>query len=109
MINNKIEELLNTILESEEYIKYKEIGNILSSDSFVMNLIEEIKKLQKEAVHLEYNNNPLYLEKDKEIEKKVNILNNNKTYMEYLEKMKEFNLLLTDSKNLLDDYINSVV
>ena len=86
MINNKIEELLNTILESEEYIKYKEIGNILSGDSFVMNLIEEIKKLQKEAVHLEYNNNPLYL-----------------------EKMKEFNLLLTDSKNLLDDYINSVV
>ena len=109
MINNKIEELLNTILESEEYIKYKEIGNILSDDSFVMNLIEEIKKLQKEAVHLEYNNNPLYLEKGKEIERKVNILNNNKTYMEYLEKMKEFNLLLTDSKNLLDDYINSVV
>jgi len=49
---NDFEDILNEIIESEEYIKYKEIGNILEKDSFVMNLMEEIKELQQEAVIL---------------------------------------------------------
>ena len=38
-----LEEMLKEITESEEYNKYKEIGSILESDPFIMNLMEEIR------------------------------------------------------------------
>lgn len=100
-----IEELLNDITTSEEYIKYKEIGNILESDSFVMNLMDEIKELQQEAVILEYNDDPKYLELEEIIKEKAEVLNNNSTYKLYLEKMKEYNEFISNSNVLLEGVI----
>jgi len=100
-----LEELVSDITESEEYSKYKEIGNILESDSFVMNLMEEIKELQQEAVMLEYNDDPRYLDLEEIIKEKAEILNNNSTYILYLEKMKEYNELIAKSANLLEGVI----
>ena len=55
MINNKIEELLNTILESEEYIKYKEIGKLKDVDFIeyvkqkeVLFIKDDMKKIEQE-------------------------------------------------------------
>lgn len=94
------EEILNNITESNEYIKYKEIGNIIENDSFVMELLDEIKKLQHESLELEYNEDPKYLELNEIIKEKVEVLENNETYKLYLEKMKEYNEYIT-SNNLL--------
>ena len=33
---NDFEDILNEITESEAYLKYKEIGNILENDSFLL-------------------------------------------------------------------------
>ncbi len=82
---------LNSITNSDEYKKYKEIGKILESDTSIKILQDEIENLQKEALILEYQNNLKYLVIEKEIARKVDILNNNKTYKIYLEKMKEYN------------------
>jgi len=98
------ESVLNEIKESKEYTKYREIGKILESDSFVMNLMDEIKTLQQEAVILEYNDDPKYLELNEIIKEKVEILNNNDTYKLYLEKMNEYNQMLVDSNNLLETF-----
>ena len=77
MIESSIEELFNSINNSNEYKEYKLIVNTLESNKEVIDLIEEIKKLQKEAVNLEYKNDDRYLEVDKLIKEKENILNNN--------------------------------
>ena len=100
----ELEEMVNQITESEEYTKYKEIGNILENDSFVMDLMDEIKELQQEAVILEYNDDPKYLELDEIIKKKVEELNSNATYKLYLEKMKEYNNLIAKSNSLLKNF-----
>lgn len=103
-----IEEMLKGIEESEEYTKYKEIGNILASDSFIMDLMEEIKELQHEAVILEYNDDPKYLELDEIIKEKVELLNNNDTYKLYLEKMKEYNKFIANSNHLLEKLMGGI-
>ena len=70
MIESSIEELFNSINNSNEYKEYKLIVNTLESNKEVIDLIEEIKKLQKEAVNLEYKNDDRYLEVDKLIKEK---------------------------------------
>ena len=62
MIESSIEEVFNSINNSNEYKEYKLIVNTLESNKEVIDLIEEIKKLQKEAVNLEYKNDDRYLE-----------------------------------------------
>ena len=109
MIESSIEELFNSINNSNEYKEYKLIVNTLESNKEVIDLIEEIKKLQKEAVNLEYKNDDRYLELDKLIKEKEKILNNNKDYQEYLSKLKVFNNTLLASSSLLEDYIDSKV
>ena len=92
MIESSIEELFNSINNSNEYKEYKLIVNTL-----------------KEAVNLEYKNDDRYLEVDKLIKEKENILNNNKDYQEYLSKLKDFNNTLLASSSLIEDYVTDKV
>ena len=109
MIDSSIESLFNSINNSKEYQEYLEITNILNNNKEVKKLIEEIKKLQKEATKLEYDNNDKYKEIDKEIQRKINILNNNNEYKKYLSKLKEFNNTLLASSSLLEEYVNDKI
>ncbi len=109
MIENKIDELFNTIENSKEYKSYIKIGNILKEDKEINNLINEIKTLQKKSVNLEYNNDPTYKEIDKIIEEKVNKLNSKPIYKEYLRRMNEFNDILASSSNTIEKYINDQI
>ena len=109
MLDNKIEELFGTIETSEEYIEYKKIGDILDKDPNIMLLLQEIKELQKEATYLESNNDIRYKEVDEIIAKKVEELNKNEVYKEYLEKMQEFNKLILKSSNMLEGYFNTKI
>ena len=109
MINDKLEDLFNAIEESSEYKNYLKIGEVLEEDEEIKILIDEIKTLQKQAVKLEYNNDIRYKEVDKEIEDKVNILNNKPIYKEYLKRMNAFNDILSESSNNIEKYINSKI
>lgn len=106
MINNGIEELYNSINESTEYKEYLEINNILKEDKELNNLINKIKILQKEAVKLESINDNKSKTIDKEIDTLVNKLNSIPKYIEYKDKLKEFNNVLKVSSSLIEDYIN---
>lgn len=109
MINKKIDELFETINDSEEYKAYKNIGEVLSRDEEINNLISEIKKLQQKSVHLEESGNLEYKEVDKLIEKKVSLLNSKPIYQEYLRRMNEFNDILAISSNQIEKYINDKI
>ena len=109
MIQNKINELFDTIKNSKEYIAYQEIGQILENNEEINNLVNEIKKLQQESVKLEEENNPKYKVIDKIIEEKVTTLNNIPVYQEYLRRMDAFNDIIAPSKDNIEKYINSKI
>lgn len=97
---NNIDKLFNDIKSSSLYSEYNKIGDILKKDKNISKLMNEINKLQSEALCLEYDNNPKYKEINKVIEEKVNILNNNTVYQEYLKEINKFNRENNDKENL---------
>lgn len=109
MIENKINELFDTISSSKEYQDYLNIGEVIEKDEEINTLIKEIKALQQKSVRLEYENNPEYIEVDKEIKTKVDLLNAKPIYQEYLRRMNNFNDCLSASSNTLERYINSKI
>lgn len=109
MIENKIEELFQTINESQEYKAYQNIGDVLEKDEEINNLINEIKTLQQKSVRLEEQGNEEYKEIDIEIEHLVKQLNSKPIYQEYLKRMNELNDILAMSSNQIENYINSKI
>ena len=109
MIDNKIDNLFNAIETSSEYQEYLKIGRILDKDKSIMELIDKIKNLQQEAVILEYNNDPKVEELNKEIDALVKELYKKPIYQEYLNKLNEFNDLLTQSSHMLEQYVNDKI
>ena len=108
-MNNSLNDLYNSIENSTYYKEYKKISSILESDNDINNLINEIKDLEKEATRLEYNKDSRYKELDKIIKEKINLLNNNHIYMEYLNRMEELNNILKESSNIISEYLNENV
>ena len=97
MIDSSIEELFNAINDSNEYKEYLSIVDKLNSNKEVIGLIDEIKKLEKEATMLEYSGDSGYKDIDKIIEEKTRQLNDNPSYMDYLSRLKKFNSTLMAS------------
>jgi cell fate (sporulation/competence/biofilm development) regulator YmcA (YheA/YmcA/DUF963 family) len=109
MIENRIEELFNSIKNSKEYKDYLNIGDVINKDEEIKNLIADIKKLQQKSVRLEYNNDSSYKEVDKEIDMKVEKLNNFPLYREYLNRINKFNDILSESSKTIEDYVNEKI
>ena len=83
--------------------------NILNKDSEIKTLIEEIKALEKKATYLENIGDVSYKEIDNIIKEKANILNNKQVYIEYLNKMSDFNQELSVSSKMISDYLSEKV
>ena len=109
MITNSVNDLFESINNSKEYQDYLKIKEVLEQDESIISLIEEIKELQQESVNLEFNGDERYKEVDKVIEEKAKILNSNPTYQEYLNKIEEFNDILTTSSKMLENYVKDKI
>ena len=96
-------------MKKVSYKDYKKISTILEEDDSIQKLINEIKDLEKEATLLEYKGDIKYKEIDKIIEKKMLELKNNQIYIEYMNKMEEFNNVLKESSNIIESYIEEKV
>ena len=79
---NSLEKLYKSIEESKLYKDYKKISTILEEDDSIQKLI---------------------------IEKKMLELKNNQIYIEYMNKMEEFNNVLKESSNIIESYIEEKV
>jgi cell fate (sporulation/competence/biofilm development) regulator YmcA (YheA/YmcA/DUF963 family) len=109
MVNSSIEELFNSIENSALYKKYMQMNDILSKDMEIRNMLDEIKRLEKEATYLENIGDERYIEVDNEIKRKAEILNNNCVYQEYLNSMDDFNDELSISSRMIESYISEKV
>ena len=96
--SNKIEQNTNKMME-----------NILSKDSEIKEIINEIKELEKQATYLENIGDDSYKLIDEEIKKKSDLLNSKQVYIEYLNKMEEFNDELAISSKMINDYVEEKV
>jgi len=109
MIKESIDDLFNAIKNSNSYKEYINITNVLKKDTEVNKLVDEIKKLQKLSVNLEYKGDNHYKDIDKEIDLKVQLLNNIPVYKEYLRRMSNFNDSLSRSSYTIEKYINEKI
>lgn len=109
MVNSSIEELFNSIENSSLYKKYKKMSDILSKDSDIKKLLDEIKELEKEATYLENIGDDRYKDIDEEIKRKADILNNNYVYQEYLNSMNDFNDEISMSSRMIESYVEEKV
>ena len=109
MVNSSIEELFNSIENSSLYKRYKKMSEILSKDSNIKKILDEIKSLEQEATYLESIGDMKYKEIDEDIKKLAHVLNNNSVYQEYLNCMDEFNDELSMSSKIIEKYIEEKV
>ena len=109
MVNSSIEELFNSIENSSLYKRYKKMSEILSKDSNIKKLLDEIKSLEQEATYLESIGDERYKEIDEEIKGLADVLNNNYVYQEYLNSMDEFNDELSMSSKIIEKYVEEKV
>ena len=82
LILTKIDELVNIIKSEENYIRYEKITNQMKSNSTIIELINEIKQLNKKLINLQYKNIDTTEIEDK-IKEKENFLNSMPIYLEY--------------------------
>ena len=109
MVNSSIEELFNSIENSDLYKRYIKMNDILSKDDDIKNILDEIKELEKEATYLENIGDDRYKDIDEEIKRKADILNNNYVYQEYLNSMNDFNDELSMSSKMIESYVSEKV
>ena len=103
-INAKILEIIEYIQTTESYQNYLKARKILEQNEKIMNLIQDIKALQKELVK-----NPLKKEElDLKIKEKLNILNTEPSYLEFQTYQDEINNLLIIFENKINKYFFDV-
>jgi len=105
MIDKKIEELFDSIRNSDIYKKYLIMIKNMKEDKDIMNLLEEIKTLQKEATNLEYHKDIKNIEIDKIIKEKIKELYSNYKYQEYLNTFNELNEILKNITFQIEKFI----
>lgn len=109
MNKTSIEELFESIEQSDLYKKYKEMENILSQDDNIRKTLEEIKKLEQKATYLENVGDESYKEVDEEIKELSSMLDDNYIYQQYLNSMDDFNNELSMSSKIINDYVEEKV
>ena len=102
-MNEALNEVINTIINSDDYKKCIELKNTMSSNEELVSLIEKIKKLQKKYVNT--NDQEILVELEK-LEEKLNNIPIYVIYMQYLEKVNE---KIEFVKDELNDYFYEVL
>lgn len=85
-MNEALNEVINIIVNSDDYKKCIELKNTMSSNEELVSLIEKIKKLQKKYVN---TNDQEILVELKKLEEELNNVPIYVIYMQYLEKVNE--------------------
>lgn len=100
---NKVDEIVNTILDSKEYKDYLFLKEKMENNEIVMNLISGIKSIEKEIVKRESIKENI---SDLEVEfnKKMDELNGIPLYIDFISKQEEINSTYKIIKDRLDEY-----
>lgn len=101
-IDNNIDKIINYIKTSNSYINYLKCKEQLSKDTYITNVIKEIKDVQKKIVRTNNKELEIKLEELKEI------LNTNPVYLEYLENLDDVNNMINIFENRINKYFNDL-
>ena len=107
-ILDKTNELVDFIKKSENLKKYQELKEQVKENNEIMNLINEVKTLQKEAVKKEYYNEDV-TEINTEINNKLKELDEYPIYKEMTYLEEDLNNLFGTIKDILDNYISKQI
>ena len=102
-ILDSIDDIIDTIKSSEDYKDYIYLKDKLAKHDKANNLINEIKKLQKELVKKRVNKEDV-TELDNKINSLVQELNKIPLYNDFINKQESLNELYQVIKARLDDY-----
>ncbi len=87
----KVEELVQTLKEEEDYQKFLLLENKLKDDVKFSELMIKLKEIQRELVHNEYKGINVD-KKQQEYQNLLNDMNFNPIYIEYLNSIDELDL-----------------
>ena len=102
-LDKALDEVINCIIESDDYKKCEEIKKQMICNTELMELIDKIKKLQKKYVNT--NSEDILIEL-KDLEEKLNSIPIYVIYMQYLDKVNE---KIDFVKDELNDYFYKVL
>lgn len=97
-ILNKVDEIINLIKNSDDYQKYLLLQKKMNNNKNLINLINEVKSLQKDIVHGK--------DKESELKEKMNLLDNDPLYREYNNTLSEINNKFAIVENTLNNYFD---
>jgi len=108
LVLEKVDNLVDYIKNSQEYKDYLFLSEKLSNNEKVSVMINKIKKLQKEIVKREVNNEDI-----KDLDQEINILldklNRIPLYVEFTNKQMELNEIYQTIKSRLDEYFYRIL
>lgn len=102
-ILNEVDKIIEFIKESDDYKDYIYLKDKLSKNERANNLINEIKKLQKQAVKQEVNKMDTK-ELDNKIKDNLDKLNKIPLYRDFIDKQELLNDYYQTIKERLDEY-----
>lgn len=98
-----LNDLISHIKNSKEYLKCNELKKEMEKDQQLLDLIEEVKRIQKKYIR----NNHDQLIKE-ELDQKLEILNNHKLYILYNYYLEKVNTKIELIKEELNDYFKRI-
>lgn len=104
---DKVDEIIDIIKNSDEYQKYIEVSNKMKNNKDIMNLIDEVKSLQKKLVKEESLGKDITLI-DKEINNKLKLLEEYPIYLDYIYLQEDLNNSISLVKTSIEKYINNI-
>lgn len=102
-MNKELEEVINTIINSDDYESCIQLKEKMSTNKEICELVEKIKVLQKKYVR---ENGEEVLEELKLLEERLNEIPIYVIYMQHLEKVNE---MINYVKDELNDYFYKVL
>ena len=103
-IENKVDEIINYIKNTDSYKNYLKAKEILDSKEDIKNKIKEIKLYQKQIVNGIGNKKEL----ENKIKDNLDYLENDITYISYKNYLDEVNNMLNIFENKINNYFNEV-
>ena len=102
---NKIDEIIDYLKRSDEYIKYCDISDKMKHNVEIMNIVNKVKDLQKKIVKEEFLGNKID-KLEEEINMNLELLNGYPIYQEFTYIQEDLNNTFQDIKNVIEKYIN---
>lgn len=102
-MNKELEEVINTIINSDDYKSCIQLKEKMSTNKEICELVDKIKVLQKKYVR---ENGEEVLEELKPLEERLNEIPIYVIYMQHLEKVNE---MINYVKDELNDYFYKVL